>query len=205
MGSRAALKRLRPPKHRKLPVLLNREEVYRVLSAIGFPVYRACLCTIYSCGLRLSQGTFLKVEEYRQLAHDGAGFGLGSKERMSRCPNGRSFYSASSSPRTVPKQWLFPARIGHDGYWQPVKPKNVQTASGGFGGVGGVFMASSPEGLPSLSAGLKERIAFVRFGAADRLPASMAAARQWANPFESSGSGLLRVSGAQIKATMPMR
>ena len=57
-----SLQLMRPPRHKTLPVVLSREEVYRVLSAIRFPVYRACLSTIYSCGLRLSEGTFLKVK-----------------------------------------------------------------------------------------------------------------------------------------------
>ena len=30
---------------------------------VRFPVYRACLSTIYSCGLRLSEGAFLKVKD----------------------------------------------------------------------------------------------------------------------------------------------
>lgn len=58
-----SLKLMRPPKHKKLPVVLSREEVFRVLSAVRFPVYRACLSTIYSCGLRLSEGAFLKVRD----------------------------------------------------------------------------------------------------------------------------------------------
>ena len=54
---------MRPPKHKKLPVVLSLEEVFRVLSAIRFPVYRARLSTIYSCGLRLSEGAFLKIKD----------------------------------------------------------------------------------------------------------------------------------------------
>jgi len=58
-----SLQLMRPPQVKKLPVVLSREEVFRVLSAVRFPVYQACLSTIYSCGLRLSEGCFLRVED----------------------------------------------------------------------------------------------------------------------------------------------
>jgi site-specific recombinase XerD len=51
---------MRVHKPRKLPTVLGREEVRRVLSAIEPPVRRVALTTIYALGLRLGEG--LKLE-----------------------------------------------------------------------------------------------------------------------------------------------
>lgn len=53
----------RPKGEKKLPVVLSREEVWRILSAVRIPVYRACLTTIYACGLRLLEGAQLQVPD----------------------------------------------------------------------------------------------------------------------------------------------
>jgi integrase len=54
---------IRPGREKKLPVVFSREEVFKLLDNIYLPNYRICLTTIYSCGLRLSEGTRLKVED----------------------------------------------------------------------------------------------------------------------------------------------
>ena len=43
--------------------MLSRAEVRQVLRAVRIPVYRACLTTIYACGLRLLEGTHLQVPD----------------------------------------------------------------------------------------------------------------------------------------------
>jgi len=53
---------IRPGREKKLPVVLSRDEVREILNNIKLLRYRVCLTTIYSCGLRLSEGTQLKVE-----------------------------------------------------------------------------------------------------------------------------------------------
>src|SRR5204863_6119322 len=58
-----AFKLLRPPKSKKLPVVLSREEVQKILPCVRTPIYRVCLTTIYSCVLRLSEGLFLQVPD----------------------------------------------------------------------------------------------------------------------------------------------
>ncbi len=45
---------VRAPHEHKLPVVLSQDEVKRVLSCIRIFRHRACLSTIYACGLRLS-------------------------------------------------------------------------------------------------------------------------------------------------------
>jgi site-specific recombinase XerD len=54
---------VRPRWQKKLPVVLSREEVRRILREVHIPVYRVCLTTIYSCGLRLNEGASLQVAD----------------------------------------------------------------------------------------------------------------------------------------------
>jgi site-specific recombinase XerD len=52
---------LRPPREKKLPVVLSVSEVEHVLRCVHQPRYRICLSTIYGCGLRLQEGLHLQV------------------------------------------------------------------------------------------------------------------------------------------------
>ena len=54
---------VKPKRGQKLPVVLSREEVKRVLGCLRQPHYRVCLKTIYSCGLRLLEGVKLQVKD----------------------------------------------------------------------------------------------------------------------------------------------
>ena len=66
------LRFVRPPRVWKLPVVLSREEVRRILREVRIPLYRACLKTISACGLRLLEGTRLQlpdVDSARMLLH----------------------------------------------------------------------------------------------------------------------------------------
>jgi len=53
----------RPPKRKKLPVVLSPGEVHRILSLVRKPLFRMSLTLIYSCGLRLSEGLRLQVSD----------------------------------------------------------------------------------------------------------------------------------------------
>jgi len=59
----ATLELVRPPKEKKLPVVLSQEEVSRVLSCLKSFRHHVCLSTIYSCGLRLREGVQLQVAD----------------------------------------------------------------------------------------------------------------------------------------------
>src|SRR6266571_5935785 len=56
-------KLLRPPKSKKLPVVLSRQEVQKILGCVRTPIYRVCLTTIYACALRLSEGLLLRIAD----------------------------------------------------------------------------------------------------------------------------------------------
>jgi integrase/recombinase XerD len=73
---------VRAPREKKLPVILSLEEVRRMLGCVRLPSYRVCLSTIYSCGLRLQEGTHLQVphsDRSRMLVHVRRG--QGGKDR----------------------------------------------------------------------------------------------------------------------------
>jgi integrase/recombinase XerD len=54
---------VRPAREKKVPVILSREEVVAILQHVKLFRYRVCLDTIYSGGLRLSEGIGLQVAD----------------------------------------------------------------------------------------------------------------------------------------------
>lgn len=101
---------VRPPKQRKLPVVLSPEEVWHILEHIHLPHYRVCLSAIYACGLRLLEGVHLQVQQIdscrMQLHIQG---GKGNKDRYVPLPPRtltllRAHWRSHRNPR-----WLFPA------------------------------------------------------------------------------------------------
>ena len=78
---------VRPAPEKKLPVILSREEVRQILARIRLPRYQVCLSTIYSCGLRLQEGTNLRVADIdsgRMMLH--VRHGKGAKDRYVPLP-----------------------------------------------------------------------------------------------------------------------
>ena len=106
-------KLLRPPRQKKLPVVLSREEVQKILPCVRTPIYRVCLTTIYSCGLRLSEGLFLQVADVDSSRMLLRIRGKGNKERFVPLPQRtlqqlRGLWLTHHSPT-----WLFPAITRH--------------------------------------------------------------------------------------------
>lgn len=101
---------LRPPKEKKLPVVLSVSEVGRVLGCVHRQQYRVCLTTIYACGLRLLEGVRLQVKGVdgeRKLIHVRAG--KGGKDRYVPLPDTclqllRRYWMTHRNP-----VWLFPS------------------------------------------------------------------------------------------------
>jgi integrase/recombinase XerD len=106
-------KLLRPPKSKKLPEVLSRAEVQKILATVRAPIYRVCLTTIYACGLRLNEGRCLQISDVdsaRMLLHI---HGKGSKDRYVPLPQKalaelRQLWREHRSP-----VWLFPAVTRH--------------------------------------------------------------------------------------------
>lgn len=119
---------IRPPRERKLPVILSREEAHRILGCLRRPYYRVCLSTIYSCGLRLEEGVHLQVSDIdsdRMLVHVR---GKGNKDRYVPLPQRtlqmlREYWVTHRHP-----VWIFPARRGMTSARGPLSKRGVQYA-----------------------------------------------------------------------------
>ena len=102
---------IRAERQKKLPVILSTGEVRRVLSSVRLLRYRACLTTIYSCGLRLQEGTHLRVQDIdssRGLIHIRSG--KGNKDRYVPLPD-RTLHLMREQWKTHRCPiWIFPAR-----------------------------------------------------------------------------------------------
>lgn len=82
------VKIVKPPKVKRFPDVLSPDEVSKLLGSIRKFRYQACLFTIYSMGLRLSEGINLKVmdiDSNRNLVHIRNG--KGHKDRFVPLPN----------------------------------------------------------------------------------------------------------------------
>jgi integrase/recombinase XerD len=103
------LQLMRPAYERKLPVVLSHEEVVQFLAGVRIPVYRACLATIYSCGLRLTEGLQLRVRDVDSARMVLIIHGKGKRDRYVPLPERtlellREFWKTHRS-----REWLFPA------------------------------------------------------------------------------------------------
>jgi site-specific recombinase XerD len=123
-----SLNLIRPPRLQKLPVVLSPEEVSRILACVGILVYRMCLMTIYACGLRVSEGAHLQVQDVDSSRMLLRVLGKGPKERLVPLPEKtlcslREFWRTHRS-----KPWLFPARRSDPKAPLPVPIQNLQEA-----------------------------------------------------------------------------
>lgn len=106
----ATLKSLRIPKQKTLPDVLTIDEVRRLMEAIRTPHNKTYLWTVYSLGLRLTEGLHLQVGDIdgqRMLVHVHRG--KGAKDRFVPLPPKtltllRAYWLRHRNPL-----WLFPA------------------------------------------------------------------------------------------------
>jgi integrase len=98
---------LRSKKEHKLPAVLSRQEVDRLLACIHKPHYRAYFSTIYSCGLRLEEALCLEVPDIdsgRMMIHVHRG--KGAKDRYVPLPPStlailRKYWASHRHPRLI--------------------------------------------------------------------------------------------------------
>ena len=123
-----------PKYEKKLPVVLSRDEVWKVLGSIRIAVYRVCLATISSCGLRLMEGARLQVPDVdgeRKALHM---HGKGGRDRYVPLPEAtlellRRHWCSHRCPL-----WLFPAVPRHraqapvDAAMAPITRDTLQSA-----------------------------------------------------------------------------
>lgn len=115
----AELELVRAQPRFKLPVILSAQEVRQILGCVAALDQRVALITLYSCGLRLSEGLHLQVRDIdsgRMLLHIRAG--KGNRDRYVPLPSRtlahlRTLWKTHRNP-----VWLFPAK-GHNGQGAP--------------------------------------------------------------------------------------
>ena len=101
---------VRAPHEQKLPTVLSQTEVKKVLNSIRIFRHRACLTTIYSCGLRINEAVHIQVgdiDSEHMILH--VKFGKGGKDRYVPLPQTtldmlRQFWLTHRN-----QLWLFPA------------------------------------------------------------------------------------------------
>jgi len=102
-------KLVRLERRRKLPVILSPKEVQHLLSLVRDPCIRMCLTMIYSCGLRLQEGTRLQISDihsHRMLIH--VRHGKGDKDRYVPLPRRSLELLRAYWLQGRPSPWLFP-------------------------------------------------------------------------------------------------
>jgi integrase/recombinase XerD len=120
---------VRAKREKKLPVILSKEEVRTILRNVRLLRYRVCLTTIYSCGLRLQEGTHLQVKDIdsaRGLIHVHCG--KGAKDRYVPLPHRtlellREQWKSHRNPI-----WIFPAP-GRGGIHMPTATEPMPRSS----------------------------------------------------------------------------
>jgi integrase/recombinase XerD len=123
------LQLVRPDRKKKLPVVFSLDEVKRVLDCVHRFQYQVCLMTIYACGLRLLEGTRLRVKDIdsdRKMLHVIQG--KGNKDRYIPLPDHtlmllRHFWSTHRNP-----QWMFPSHNGLAAMNESALQKSFQAA-----------------------------------------------------------------------------
>jgi integrase/recombinase XerD len=125
---------VRSPKEKKLPEVLTIEEVRRILGCVHHLCFKACLSTIYACGLRIQEGTHLQVKDIdsvSEIIHIREG--KGGKDRNVPLPQSilkvlRQYWTTHRNP-----VWIYPSRnkegIYHlDAATKPMTVRAVQRA-----------------------------------------------------------------------------
>lgn len=120
---------IKPSRESKLPVVLSREEVGRLLGCLRRPHYRVCLSTIYACGLRLQEGLHLQpsdIDSSRMVLYVRRG--KRGKDRYVPLPQQtlkllRAYWVTHRHP-----VWLFPGGGGVSTASKPLDTRGVQKA-----------------------------------------------------------------------------
>jgi site-specific recombinase XerD len=128
------LRFVRPSREKKLPVVLSRAEVRVILAAVRIPVYRACLATIYGCGLRLLEGARLEVADIDSARMALLVHGKGKQDRYvpMASPTLEGLRSHWRTHRSA--MWAFPAVTRQGTTWSvehdagPVTRSSLQSA-----------------------------------------------------------------------------
>ena len=141
---------VRSPSAQKLPMVLTREEVKRLLAAVRVPRFRTLFRLIYACGLRIGEAVTLEVADLREPGRIHIREAKGNKERCVPLPEAmraelRAWWRTHRHPR-----WIFPG-VGRGWKEQPEQLAQLGAAVEPMG-VGSVQhclrLARAEAGLP---------------------------------------------------------
>lgn len=99
-----------PKRHQRIPDLLTRREVAVLLNDGRDPIKRLMLRTCYSCGLRVSELTYIRLQDIdgeHQLLHISEG--KGNKDRFVPIPDSLLYQWRVYWTKCHPEEWLFPS------------------------------------------------------------------------------------------------
>lgn len=104
--------KIRAPRQKRLPDALSDEQVRRLLGCVTNPIHRACLATMYACGLRIGEAVSIEIAD---IDGDNAMLsiiGKGDKQRRVPMPlpvlqDLRALWRRHRNPL-----WLFPNKKG---------------------------------------------------------------------------------------------
>jgi integrase/recombinase XerD len=133
-----------PKKPKKLPVILNPEEVVHFLSCVDGRKHRVILTTCYAAGLRISEAVNLKpaaIDSRRMVIRVESG--KNQKDRYVMLSPKLLVILRSYWKEARPKEWLFPG--GHRG--QPISRSAVEVACQEANRVAGLSKPVTPHSL----------------------------------------------------------
>ena len=119
---------------RRLPCILSREEVYKILGKVKTPQNYTYLSTVYACGLRLSEALSLQISDIdaeRRMIHVHRG--KGAKDRFVPLPENiltllRQYWATHRNPVLI-----FPALgRGRQNGATAEKPMAIESVQGAF-------------------------------------------------------------------------
>ena len=128
------LKIIKAPREKRLPSVLSRAEVERIIGNIATFHNYAYLSTVYSCGLRLQEGLFLQISDIdgaRKFIHVHRG--KGAKDRYVPLPDAtyhllREYWRTHRNPKLI-----FPALgRGHNLGPTSETPMAIESVQGAF-------------------------------------------------------------------------
>jgi integrase len=127
---------IRPGHEKKLPVVLSRDEIHKLLHSVRLLRYRVCLTTIYCCGLRLSEGMNIKVAD---IDSDRGLISVrqskGNKDRNVPLPQHTLVLLREQWKSHKNKVWIFPSACnGSKGMTEATKPVSRSSVQAAFRG-----------------------------------------------------------------------
>lgn len=115
-----------PKRPQRIPELLTRQEVARLLSVVSNPKHRALLSITYGCGLRVSEAVALQVKDIDGERHLlRVTQGKGAKDRMVPLAPGLLQVLRQYWRTCRPMPWLFPSELLPDKHLHITTPQKV--------------------------------------------------------------------------------